>query len=58
MLMVITACNHAKPEAVPGAAFVLTDTMLAKTVFARATSDTVKSELKLYVKSAADNNRL
>ena len=58
MLMVITACNHAKPEAVPGAAFVLTDTMLAKTVFARATSDTVKSELKLYGKIAADNNRL
>lgn len=59
MLMVITtACNHEKPVAATTAPFALTDTMLATTLFAKATADTVKNELKLYGKIAADNNKL
>jgi cobalt-zinc-cadmium efflux system membrane fusion protein len=58
IMLAIVACKHKEPEEKEEAGFTLTDTMMASTRFAKAEMQTVKNELRLYGKVAADNNKL
>ena len=52
------SCTRQQPDKETDPAFTLTDTMFAHTQFAKATIQTVKSELKLYGKVTADNSKM
>ena len=56
--VLVTSCQHTEtePNASPG--FTLTDTMLAATKFSKVSVQTVQSELKLYGKISAANNKM
>lgn len=58
IILVALSCTRQQPEKATDPAFSLTDTMLAHTQFAKATLQTVKSELKLYGKVTADNSKM
>jgi len=58
MLLLLIGCRNKRSIDSAGSAFVLTDTMLAKTKFAKAALDEVKNELRLYGKITADNSKL
>ncbi|MEO8583680.1 MAG: efflux RND transporter periplasmic adaptor subunit, partial [Flavitalea sp.] len=51
-------CHHTNTEPETTQGFTLTDTMLASTKFAKANTETVKNELRLYGKVTANNNKL
>lgn len=52
----ISSCHHAPKDDAPEA-FVLSDTMMANTQFKQAAEMPVESELRLFGKIAADNNK-
>ncbi len=55
--LALTHCSHKPAEETPGA-FELTDTMMKRCEFTEATLQDVKSELKLFGKVTADNNKM
>jgi cobalt-zinc-cadmium efflux system membrane fusion protein len=57
LLAVIFSSCHQGPKDEAPEAFVLSDTMMATTTLDQATMQPVESELRLYGKIAADNNR-
>ena len=56
-LLLLVACNNAKPDAAEKNVFTLSDTMYARTKFAETKLQDVKSELKLYGNVTADNSK-
>lgn len=58
ILVFTFSCGNHKSIDSGGGVFTLTDTMLSKTKFAKAASQVVKNELRLYGKITADNNKL
>jgi len=58
LMTAFIACKSKQPEEKLEAGFTLTDTMMASTRFAKAETQTVKNELRLYGKITADNNKL
>ena len=58
LLIISSACKNKKSIDSSGDPFSLTDTMLARTKFAKAELREVKNELRLYGKITADNNKL
>lgn len=55
---IFSSCGHSDAERKTSNEFVLTDTMMASTRFAKAQVEPVKNELRLYGKVTADNNNL
>src|SRR6187401_1420994 len=53
---ILSSCHQAPKDEAPEA-FVLSDTMMANTTMDQARTQPVESELRLYGKIAADNNR-
>ena len=57
LFLLATACKN-KPQQAPEQKFILSDTMMAQTKFAKATMLPVYASLKLFGKVTADNSRL